>query len=105
MPVSNKPTTIGDLIDVIVTYTAPTGAAPGTKVTAAQLLIQDPAGQAAAPVDGVELSANVWRFTAATRITTDGVWHIRVNANAGLIDSLEISLNILPSHFTAPLPP
>lgn len=101
---SNKPTVIGDLIDVIVTYTPPTGAVPGTKVIAAQMLVLDPAGQAAAPVSGTELSANVWRFTAAARITTDGDWTVRINANAGLIDSIETHLQILPSRFTTPLP-
>lgn len=101
---SNKPTVVGDLIELVVTYTAPTGADPGTKVTAAQLLTRSPAGVVAI-VDGVELSPNVIRYVAATRITEPGDWLVRVNANEGLIDSIEFTLTIRPSGFETPLPP
>jgi nitrogen fixation protein FixH len=100
---STKPSTVGDLIEFIVTYTPPIGDPTG-KVTAATMLIKDPAGtETSAP--GLELSDNVWRFVASERIDAPGDWYVRVNANAGLIDSIELHLSIRPSEFATPLPP
>lgn len=100
---SSKPTVVGDLIDLVITYTAPVGAPPGTKVTAAQLLTRSPDGTETV-ANGVEISDNVWRFTAAERITAAGTWLVRINANEGLVDSLEFHLQIRPSEFAEPLP-
>ena len=72
-------------------------------VTAAQMLTRSPAG-VVAMVDGVEVSPNVWRFTADDRIDEAGMWTVRVNANAGLVDSFEVPLIVNASAFAEPLP-
>jgi hypothetical protein len=99
---STKPTLIGDLIELIVTYTPPIGDPTG-KVTAAAMLVRTPAGDETT-VPGTELEDNVWRFVSADRITVAGDWFVRINANAGLIDSIEFRLPIRPSQFDDPLP-
>jgi hypothetical protein len=99
---SQRPSAVGDLIEIDVTWTPPTGS--DAVVTAAQMLTRSPSGTEAA-VDGVALADNVWRFTADDRIDEAGTWAVRVNANAGMFDSYEVFLEIAPSMFDAPLPP
>ena len=98
-----QPTEIGDLIQLVVTYTPPAHDPTG-KVTAAEMLVLSPSG-VETTVTGVEESENVWLFIAADRIDEAGRWTVRVNANAGLIDSLELPLRIARSPFDEPLGP
>lgn len=97
-----KPTVVGDLIELIVTYTPPADNPTG-KVTEAVMLTKSPTGSETVTA-GIELDDNIWRFIATTRITEPGDWFVRVNANVGLIDSIEFRLPIRPSEFTTPLP-
>jgi hypothetical protein len=96
-----KPTDVGDLIQFDVIWTPPEGSS--AVVTAAMLHILPPSGiEETAP--GVEIAPNHWRFTAASRIDEGGPWRVRVNANAGLIDSIEFSLPINATRFAVPVP-
>lgn len=97
-----QPTVVGDLIQLVVTYTPP-AFDPTAKVTAASMLTRSPSGIETTVV-GAEQTTNVWRFISATRITEPGTWTVRVNANAGLVDSIEFALPIATSAFTHPLP-
>lgn len=97
----SQPTVIGDVIQLAVTYTPPSHA-PLAKVTAAEMITRSPSGIETI-VDGTEESTNVWLFVAPTRIHEHGVWTVRINANAGLIDSLEIPLHIARSNYVDPI--
>lgn len=97
-----QPNVVGDLIQLVVTYKPPPQD-PTAKVTAASMMTLSPSGiETTTP--GVEQTENVWRFIAPTRINEAGTWVIRVNANAGLIDSIEFALPIASSAFAQPLP-
>lgn len=95
------PAVVGDLIDLTVTYRPPTGSV--ASVSAAELITRSPAG-VEVRTPGTQLSTNVWRFTSPTRINEAGLWVVRVNANAGLIDSLEFVLDIARSRYDVPVP-
>lgn len=98
-----KPTVVGDLAEFTVTFEPP-ASAPAATVSAAQVIVKHPNGTVSAPVAMTVVTPNVWRYTAATRIDTRGTWTYRVNANAGLIDSFEFSIEIARSLFPVPLP-
>lgn len=97
---NNQPEEIGDLIELVVTWQAPAGT--NAVITAANMLTRDPAG-AEVVVSGDELSENTWHFIAAGPINLSGLWAVRINATAGMIDSFEFSLDIARSRFQAPL--
>lgn len=96
-----EPTEVGDLIELEVTYVPADGVT--ATVSDADMLIRSPSG-VEITVAGIEVSSNLWRFIAPDRIDESGDWIVRINANAGMIDSVEFKLPIQRSRFSDPLP-
>lgn len=95
------PSDVGDLIELTVQFVPPRGST--AVCTAAHMIVKSPSG-VITDVAGEELSPNLWHFQAAARINEHGRWIVRINANAGIIDSIEFPLDIAPSHFSVPVP-
>lgn len=98
---NKPPSDIGDLIELTVRFKPPDGST--AICTAASMIIRSPSGGLTV-VAGTEVSTNFWHFQAPARIDASGRWFVRINANAGLIASLEFPIDIAKSHYETPVP-